>query len=272
MAAHSDAVLAGWRGGWRRHRSRGGAAGGRKRRRDAGRLHRRRRREQRRPGGGRLGHRRDGRARDEARQDRRDRRRRPLRAAATAGRHVRRLGARLRPRRFAQEEARAAARRCRPHGGRGARRARRRPILSGQLLVLADRAAAAQRVPRHRAGGQRHFARAQEPGGLGGCHEAGLPALPPARQRGYARRAAPQRFRLRRRRLGPPLADRPARQPDERDDGPLRPRARGADVRRLDRADRRGRAAAAAAAPTRDRAQRGRHAVGLGHRQLVHPR
>ena len=228
--------------------------------------------EQRRSGGRGLGDRGDGGARDEDGQDRRDRRRRPLRAAAVARRHLRRLGARLRPGRFAQGEALAAARRCRPRRRHRARRARGRPVLPGQLLVLADRAARGERVPRHRARGQRHFTRAQESGGLDRQHEAGLPALPPARQRGDPRGAAPRRLRLRRRRVGPPGPDRPARQPDERFHGSFRARARRADVRRLDRADRRRRAAAAAAAAAGERAQRGRHAVGLGRRQLLHPR
>ena len=72
--------------------------------------------------------------------------------------------------------------------------------------------------------------------------------------------------------LGLPGQDRPAWRGDGRHDVAARtPRAE--DVRRLDRSDRQGRAAdrAAAAAEGR-RAQRRRDDVGLGHRDLVHPR
>ena len=103
-----------------------------------------------------------------------------------------------------------------------ARRAGRGAGLPRQLLVLADRAAGRERVPRHRSGRERHLAEPAEPGRVGRHHEAGLPALPPARQHGDAHRAEPRRLRLDRGGLGPPRPDRAARQPDERGDEPLR--------------------------------------------------
>ena len=165
-----------------------------------------------------------------------------------------------------------AARRRRAGSRHGARRGGRGGVLPRELLVLADRAARPERVSGHRARGQRHLAGDEEPSGVGRQHEAGLPALPSARQHRDARGATPGRLRLRRGGVGPPRADGAARQPDERRDGSLRPRARRLHVRRLDGPDRRRRAAPAAPAAERRRAQPSRDAVGLGHRQLLHPR
>ena len=118
------------------------------------------------PGGRRLGDRGDHRSAHQVRQDRRHRRSRPLPHARSAEGELQRLGARLRAGRFAEGADRARARSLEPDSGRRAERGGGGGILSGDLLVFAAQDPGQERVPRHRARGQRHRRRREEPGAV----------------------------------------------------------------------------------------------------------
>ena len=236
-----------------------------------GRGHQRRGHERERPRGRRVGHRRNDVAADQVRQDRGYRRRGPVPHSGAAGRDVRRVGARLRPRRFRQGQ-RHAGRRGGPGSDRRPDAGRCRQGVPRQLLVLADRAAPAARVPRHRRGRQRHRGQPAAPGAVGRHPEAGLHALPPARQPDHPRDRQHRAVRLQPRGMEPPRADGTARLADDERHEPLRPGAGPADVRRMDRPHRHRRGAAGAAAPAGNGAQRRRLDVGVGNGYRLHPR
>ena len=102
--------------------------------------------------------------------------------------------------------------------------------------------------------------------------EAGVHALPPAREPHRPRDRQPRAVRLEPRGVEPPGADGPARRPDDQRHEPLRPDAGAADVLRLERPHRGRRGARGAAAPRGHRAERRRLDVGVGHRHRLHPR
>ena len=86
---------------------------------------------------------------DASDQERRHRRPGPLPRPGSAERQLRRLGPRLRPRRFA-EDAGGAGQGAESEGGAGAERQGRRRVLPGAVLAVAAAAAAEERLPRHR--------------------------------------------------------------------------------------------------------------------------
>ena len=99
----------------------------------------------------------------QVREDRRHRRSGPLPDARSAEGELQRVGARLRPRRFAQGHDRARQD-PQPHGGRRRRtRTRRREYYPADLLVLDAQGPGEERVPRHRTDGQRHRPRTSRP-------------------------------------------------------------------------------------------------------------
>ena len=100
-----------------------------------------------RAGGRRLGDRRDHRTADQVRAHRRHRRQGPLSHSRSAGCRLQRLGARLRPGRFA-ENARQARHASQSRGGDRAERGGGGALLSGDLLVHDDEDSARQRVRR----------------------------------------------------------------------------------------------------------------------------
>ena len=116
-----------------------------------------------RAGGRRLGHRRNDRAADAAAQDRRHRRPGPLPRARPAQGELRRLGPRLRPGGFGQDQG-GAGQAAQPDGGAGAERQGGGRVLPGAVLAVAAARAAEERLPRHRPERQRHLAEHQEPG------------------------------------------------------------------------------------------------------------
>ena len=139
------------------------------------------------------------------------------------------------------------------------------PILSGQLLVRPGRGAVEIRIPRHRAGGQRHQPEHAGAGSVDQPDEIGMRDLSRARQQGDARVSG----RLRQPgiihgEVGSPGAGRAGRCRHERRLQRLRTRARAENVLGLDGPHRRGRSAAAAAAPGGIGAQSGAHLVGVG--------
>ena len=151
--------------------------------------------------GRRLGDRRDDRAADPVRADRRHRRPGPLPDARPAEGEVQRLGARLRPRRFAEGPGRARAAPLEPHRGAGADAPRPRAVLPGDLLVLdaedsRRRASSAARATFPRSITQDRLA---EPGEEHRLHR--LPPARPARRRARSRRV-PRHVRSARRRRG----------------------------------------------------------------------
>ena len=95
--------------------------------------------------------------------------------------------------------------------------------LSSQLLVLVAQPARGRRVPGNRAGGEWDFPRASEPGGLGGHHQAGVPAVPSDGQPVHLRHRRLDAVRLDDRGVGPPGHVWPAWRPDEQRDEPVRP-------------------------------------------------
>ena len=96
--------------------------------------------------------------------------------------------------------------------------------------------------------------------------------MPPTRHPDHPRDREHRRVRLDARRLGPPCPDGAAWRADEQRHEPIRPPARPADVRRLERPDRVGCASAHPAPSAGCRAQRRHHDVGMGHRDRLHPR
>ncbi len=180
------------------------------------------------------------------RKNRGDRRRRPLPAAGAARGELLGLGAGLRARRLDAGDGGAGGRPA-PDDGRRRHAAGGRRGLSRRVLALADRAAGGGRVPGHRPRGQRHQRGAAHPRRVPLQRE-GLPALPPGRRRVHARAPRRARLRLERRRVGRARAHGAARGRDEHVDVALRPRARAAHVRRLERPHRHRRGAAGAAA------------------------
>ena len=188
-----------------------------------------------RAGGGRLGDSRDHGPADPVQPHGGHRRRGPLRRAGPAGRDLRRLGARLRARRFAQTAGVAGGAR-RSDGCAGARRAGRCTVLPLGLLVLPARGAGARRVPGHRSRRQRHLAERAEPGGLAARPEVRrVHRLPWPREQGHARDSVrARRVRLARGGLGPPHQVGPGRRQHEHRAGPDGAPPRARDVRRLD--------------------------------------
>ncbi len=106
---------------------------------------------------------------------RRHRRPGPLPRARSSPRELRRVGARLRPGRFAEGEG-DAGRAPGPHRGAGAERARGRAVLPGDVLVLDDARAARERFP---ASGR---CRARRPGCTRSSRAAASPATRLARK------------------------------------------------------------------------------------------
>ena len=99
---------------------------------------------------------------------------------------LQRLGARLRPGRFAQDRDRARQD-PQPHRGAGAERGRGGGILSGDLLVCDAQDSGQERVPGHRAERQRHAGQDEEPGAVARRgQDQWLLRLPSARQQGDA--------------------------------------------------------------------------------------
>ncbi len=140
---------------------------------------------------------------DQARQDRRHRRARPLCDPGSAGGDLRRLGARLWTRRLA-EGAIGAGQEPRSEGDCGAGRQGGGAILPRALLVRAAAGAAGGRFPGHRQHGQRHAGDAEEPGPVARHRQdRRLLHLPSARQcRDPRDRAATGRIRQLGRGLG----------------------------------------------------------------------
>ncbi len=93
----------------------------------------------------------------QADQDRRHRRSRPLLSSPTCRRRTTASGCAATGWWIRRRCTSAPGKMPEPDGGDCARRARRRRILPGQLLVCAAQPARQERVPRHRAQGQRHL-------------------------------------------------------------------------------------------------------------------
>ena len=215
-----------------------------------------------------LGHCRDQRSADQVREDRGHRRSRPVSDPGPAGGEVQRVGAGLRSRRLA-EGAGVAGHEPEPQCRHRTERPRGGGVLPRRLLVLADEGAAGQRLPRHRAVGQRHCAEHAQPGRVAAPdEERHLPRVPPAREQGDARNSCRARHLLvddagvgAAARLGSGgLEHDPVDEPD-------RPRALSLGPRRLDRSHQGRRASAGSAAAAGPRAQRRDHHVGLGRSQ-----
>ena len=158
---------------------------------------------------------------------------------------------------------------------RGASRLNRaggRRRLPGQLLVRADAGARPVGVPGHGRGRQRHTADRADAGPLGRSPQAGLPALPPARQ--PADPGDPERcgLRLDRGGLGAPDRHGPTGLQHGRHHQPLRAPARDCLLRGVDRPDHGGRGAFAAGTAPGPRARRRADHVGVGRRDRLHPR
>ena len=214
------------------------------------RRHRRRGHRAERARGRRLGDRRDDRPSHQVRQDRGHRRPGPLRGARPAEGQVQGLGARLRPRRFAEGRRRARQAAESPRGA-GAERGGGGAVLSGDLLVLDAQDPGRRPVRR-----QEQHSREHHPERL--AHrgeEPGLHRLPPARPALHAHDpGGARRVRAHRKRRGSAACsrDRPAHVHAEPAHRAARRRAVQV-LRRLDRPHRQGRAAA-------QRRRRGRRA------------
>ena len=219
------------------------AIGGRHRQR----RHRRRGARRQGPRGRRLGDRRDHRPADPLHPQRRHRRPGPLRHPRPADRELRGVGARLWPRRFA-EDARQARPEPRSDGGGGAERGGRRALLSGDLLVRDDEDSAGQGLRRLDRHPQEHHPRKLDPAD----EQHRLRRLSSARPGGDPHHpGAVRQVRQRRRRLDSPHPVRPGRRDDDQPHRrPVRRRALQVS-RRLDRPRRQGRAAEEQAARVR---------------------
>ena len=220
-----------------------------------------------------MGDRGDRRPADALQPHRRDWRRRPLRDSRPAGRDLRRVGPRLRPRRLGQGpgDARIVAR---SDGRRRAGRRGRGAVLPGRPLAVADRGPRPGRVPRYRSRWQWHRPQHAQPGRMDAHGEVRrVHGVPRARQQGDARGAGgARRVRFDGGGLGPAHPVGAGRRIDVERARPDGAPARDRDVRRLDRPDPGGRAARGAAPAARRRAQRRRDAVGLGRSEGVSPR
>ena len=239
--------------------------GGAEQRRHPGQRH-----ERQRTGGGRLGDCRDRRPRHRLPQDRRNRRRRTLRAAGAARRHLRHLGPRLRPGRL-RSRLGTAGPAARPDRRRGAHAASSGTGLPLQLLARAHRPAGRARVSGHRPRGQWHQP-AHGQSGRVDQQPQGLPALPPGRQRAHPRDPRPRRLRLGAFGLGRPRAARPARRAHEQLHHRLRPRARPRHAGGLEQPHRGRSNTPGTATAAGHRAQRGHHHVELGQQRRLRPR
>ncbi len=266
--------LAGWRstgigrlGSGRRIRPQRGDL--RAERGDRCRRHRRRRAEPERPARSRrVGHRRDEGSRRPLHQDRRHRRRGPLRRARSSAGELSGLGPRLWPRRLRQDHQRAG-RDAEPHREDRAERARRGAVLSGRLLVLDDgdsrerRVRSRQDLPRQRHA--RSLSRHHQEQRLRRL-PSDRPALHPHDPGEVPARAGRRAFR----RVAPSHSVRASRRADDR---PCRgsPRRRAVQIfRRVDGTCRQGRIPLAeAAAAARCGAQHRRHAARLDEREAV---
>ena len=218
----------------------------------------------------RLGHRGDDEPAHEACENRRHRRSGPIRVARFAQSELRRVGTRVRPRGFAENEG--AARKGRePDGSRCTQSARRGGVLSGRLLVVPARRACQERFSRYRSEWQWHCPHHSESGRMGSDDQVRrMHGMPSTWHQGNPRDSEGARHVSDIGcRVGAPASVWPGGEPN--DLGAEQPRSRSGAVVvcRLDRSDRRRRSAAGSAAAAGNRTQRRHHSVGLGGSQGV---